>query len=297
MRAIASSPAKTNCSACIAAPQERIRYLMNDTLVRQARRALRRMAYPLARILLRYGISFEEFELIAKKAFVEVAATEFSLSNRPSSKSRIALLTGLNRREVARMLEQTGESETADDGHFNRSARIVASWVRLPAYQDAQGRPAVLPLEGPDASFESLVRSHGTEIPMMTVLRELRNSGAVIETEDGKLQLSSAGYIPSASEIDKLELLGTDVAALLSTIDNNLQHPAHARFQRKVSFPRLSPTGVRLLEEKVHAQGQQLLLELDSLLAAHDQAEDAPGHFAGLGMYVFVEPPAEGQKQ
>lgn len=267
---------------------------MNPQLVQQARRALRRLAYPLARILLRYGVSFEEFQVIARRAYVEVAAREFSLTARPSSKSRIALLTGLNRREVARVLEQSEEAE-APATHFNRSARIVATWLREARFHDASGKPALLPVEGAEPSFEALVQVHGTEIPVMTVLRELKNSGAVRQTEDGRVCLLTTGYIPSASEIDKLELLGADVAALLTTINRNLVDPEQALFQRKVSFPRLSARGVALLQQRVREQGMQLLIELDEELAAHDGPDDETGHFAGLGMYVFVQDPEQGQ--
>ncbi len=268
---------------------------MNEQLVQQARRALRRLAYPLARILLRYGVSFDEFELIAKRAYVDVAAREFSLTTRPSSKSRIALLTGLNRREVARILAMQADPQPRSAESFNRSARIVASWVRDPRFQDASGAPAVLPIDAAEPSLAMLVQSHGTDIPVMTVLRELKNAGAVEETSDGRLRLLRAGYIPSASEIDKLELLGTDVAALLATIDNNLANPGQALFQRKVSFPQLSPAGVAVLQKRVHEHGQRLLLELDEELAQFDRPDRADGHFAGLGMYVFVQPPKEGQ--
>ncbi len=267
---------------------------VNERLISEARRALRRLAYPLARMLLRYGVSFEEFAGIAKRAYVEVAAKDFSLTQRPSSKSRIALLTGLNRREVARVLADEPNADDDPSASFNRSARIVSTWVRDRRFHDAGGEPAVLPLEGEGASLDSLVRTQGSDIPVKTVLRELKNAGAVQELPDGRLRLLTPGYIPAASEIDKLQLLGTDVAALLATIDNNLSHPDTALFQRKVSFPRLSDAGVALLKRRVREQGLDFLLELDRDLAKHDQADADAGHFAGLGMYVFVRPPEEG---
>ena len=268
---------------------------MNEELVRQARRALRRLAYPLVRILLRYGVSFEEFERIAKRAYVDVAAREFSLTPRPSSKSRIALLTGLNRREVARVLDQATAAREVSATDLNRCARVVASWLRESRFHDASGKPALLPLEGEQASFTALVQRHGSDIPVMAVLRELKSSGAVTETEDGRVCLVTSGYIPTDSELDKLELLGSDVAALLDTINNNLVDPAHARFQRKVSFPRLSEQGVAILQQRVREKGQELLVQLDQELAEHDQPADQPGAFAGLGMYVFIQDSEEGE--
>ncbi len=262
---------------------------MDSKLVDQARAALRRIAYPLARILLRYGVSFDEFAAIAKQAYVEVAARDFSLTMRPASKSRIALLTGLNRREVARVLESAG-SDGADLARFNRSARIVSGWFR-----DADFPNAGLAVDGEHPSFVSLVKRYGGDIPAKAVLRELLASGAVREQGSG-LGLVAEGYVPAASETDKLSLLGTDVGALLATIDNNLANPHKALFQRKVSFGRLSPAGVECLLAFAGTEGRQLIVELDQKLAPFDQPEGEKGQCAGLGMYVFVEDSQEGDR-
>ena len=50
-------------------------------------------------------------------------------------------------------------------------------------------------------------------------------------------QLLDDGYVPQHSAIDKLGILGRDVADLIDTIDHNLQHGADdPRFQRKVMY-------------------------------------------------------------
>lgn len=269
---------------------------MSKELTEHVRRALVRIVYPLVRILLRYGVAYDEFAALAKRAYVEVAQDEFSLTARPASKSRIALLTGINRREVARVLEQP--PEFAGDGleALNRSARIVANWIRDPQFQDVAGAPAELPATGDGASFEALVRKYGGDIPAMAVLRELKNAGAVSETSDGRWRLASAGYVPTGSEIDKLDLLGIDVGALMGTINHNLLGETAPRFQRKVSFRRLSPAGIEALQAFAADKGQQLLLELDAELAPHDLPDDeaGDGHFAGLGIYLFIEDNDEG---
>ena len=71
---------------------------LDKTLLRAARRIL----WPLARILLRNGITAVAFQELARKVFVDVAYEEFALTGRTQSASRVAVITGLSRKEVAR---------------------------------------------------------------------------------------------------------------------------------------------------------------------------------------------------
>ena len=66
--------------------------------------AYRRLLKPLIRILLRNGVGFDEFAEIGKAVYVDVASTEFKVPHRKMSQARIAILTGLTRKEVARLV-------------------------------------------------------------------------------------------------------------------------------------------------------------------------------------------------
>ena len=58
---------------------------------------------PVVRMLLRSGITWKDFAELSKGVFVEVAREDYGLRGRPTNSSRVALLTGLSRREVARV--------------------------------------------------------------------------------------------------------------------------------------------------------------------------------------------------
>src|SRR3981189_3344210 len=90
--------------------------------------ALERVLRPLFRIVLRNHMSFKAFLDIAKHAYVEVAATEFGIPGKKQSISRIALLSGLTRKEVQRLLDVTGTifRERGVGERYNPDARGVA---------------------------------------------------------------------------------------------------------------------------------------------------------------------------
>jgi hypothetical protein len=79
---------------------------MRDDIQRQILAAFLVVLKPIARILLRFGIGFREFSEIAKTAFVDVASSDFGIRGRPTNISRVAVMTGLTRKEVRRLRDK-----------------------------------------------------------------------------------------------------------------------------------------------------------------------------------------------
>ena len=92
-------------------------------------RAFHHLLRPLVRVLLRNGVSWDEFAELAKKTFVEVARDDYGIQGRPTNTSRVALITGLSRREVMRVKELLARGDTLDDAQpTNRIAQILTAW-------------------------------------------------------------------------------------------------------------------------------------------------------------------------
>ena len=58
---------------------------------------------PIIMLLLRNGVTYKEFALLCKSIFVEAAAADYGIRGRPTNVSRIAVLTGIDRKEVKRI--------------------------------------------------------------------------------------------------------------------------------------------------------------------------------------------------
>lgn len=252
-----------------------------------------RVLRALARVSLRHGVGLPGFVEIAKRAFVDAAREDFSLPGRKPSDSRVAVLTGLTRKEVHRLCTESATTE--DAAHHNRAARVVAGWVRDAEFHDPSGPPKPLSFDEGIASFAHLVRRYSGDVPPRAVLDELLRVGAVERDETGLIRLVSRVYIPRVSEREKLHILGTDVADLLTTIDNNLQGSgAEPRFQRKVMYDNLPHEAVERFRSLSSEQAQLLIEQMDTWLSAHDrdvnpQVKGAGRVRAGLGIYYFEE--------
>ncbi|MBT8088565.1 MAG: hypothetical protein KJO46_11040, partial [Gammaproteobacteria bacterium] len=70
---------------------------MSDNENNTLNKALLSILTPLARLCLRYGRGYREFQDLAKAAFVKVASEDYGVHGRPTNASRIAAMTGLTR--------------------------------------------------------------------------------------------------------------------------------------------------------------------------------------------------------
>ena len=75
---------------------------------------------PLVKILMYYGVSFAEFAEIAKRVFVETAQDDFQIKGRKQTISRVAMLTGIQRKEVSRLRQLSSLNDSELDAAYNR---------------------------------------------------------------------------------------------------------------------------------------------------------------------------------
>jgi hypothetical protein len=257
--------------------------------------ALRRILRPLVRVLLRSGIPYGLFADIAKQSYVEVANHEFEIPGRKQTVSRVAVITGLTRKEITRINELTEADAAEVADRYNRAARVISGWVRDARFRDENGEPATLPIEGEGPTFTQLVKQFSGDVPPRAILDELINAGTAELQDDARVRLVTHAYIPRDSKADKLGILGTDVAQLIATISHNVYEESELpRFQRKVSYDNLPATVLDELRSMSAKESQALLERLDQWLAAHDrdtnpEVQGAGRKRAGIGIYYFEE--------
>lgn len=254
--------------------------------------AVMQLLRPIVRLLLRYHVPFSAFEEMAKQVYVQSAMEDYRLSGRRPTISRASVLTGLTRKDVQRLLARTAPGVAQDDQR-NRAERVLTAWTRDPAYLDGNGTPAPLPLNGESRSFSSLVKQYSGDMPVRAVLDEALRVGAV-QWSGGEIRLGERGaYIPKHGEIEKLAILGADVAGMVRTIDHNLELGAEdPRYQRRVQYDDFPASQVAGFRQVGAAQAQALLESLDRWLAAHEPlaAADEPRVRLGMGIFYFEEP-------
>jgi hypothetical protein len=201
------------------------------------------------------------------------------------------VLTGLSRKEVARLLSQDGTLVPPAEDRRNRAATLLTAWLRDEDYLDDKGQPLALEFSG-DGSFAELCKRYSGDMKPRTIADELMASGALVET-NGKLVLTARGYVPGEDPEEIIRILGTDSSELIQTIDYNLRAPRGARrYQSKVLYDNVPAQHVEEFQRLSAQRAQALLEELDRWLADRDQGEESvegePRFTLGLSAFQIV---------
>jgi len=253
--------------------------------------SVRRLLHPLVRILLRNGVAYGTLAGLIRQVYVDVAFKEFAPQGKKQTVSRVSALTGLTRKEVKRLLEETQE-EGGGQARYSRAVRVISGWLHDERFLGENGRPAVLPVDGAQPSFSLLVKEYSGDIPTKAMLSMLEEGGTVSVSRDQRVRLLRHAYVPGGDSIEKIRILGSDVYELISTIDHNLTaSPDELWYQRKVSYDNIDPAAVGKLRKMSFTKAQALLEQLDRQYSRHDAGEDVAdgGKYISLGIYFYEQ--------
>lgn len=271
---------------------------MGEEVQEHLRLALRRMLKPLIRLLISQGVSHADFSEAAKDVYVEIAVRHFSDGNK-INRSRIAILTGLTRKEVKNVLDRA----LAAEGHgrlFSRPSRVLTGWYSDPAYTGPYGIPLDLPYETQEpsgVSFVNLVRIYSGDMAPRQMLTELMRSGSVIEV-DGRYKAVRRNYEPQPLSPELINRLGDLGYRVFSTAARNIdkEYLGGGYFDRHVFADNgCTDEVIERFDKYIKARGQELLEEIDVWFSTNEKA-NAPGATRkGTGLYMvhYVENPDE----
>ena len=244
---------------------------------------------PVIRLMIRNGEPSDVMEELVRQTYVEVADKEFGLPNRKQSASRISLLTGIHRREVARLRDQLAYNDVPEIAGFNRVEAVIAAWIREPDYLTKRGEPRVLRFTG-KGSFSELVERFGRDVTPRVVVDELTRVGTVEYTEKGGVKLLVHGYVPAPSSDEQIAVYGHQAEDFLSTLDINVTAltPEDRMFQRQVTYNRIPEDQVPAFEELSARLGQRVLEQLDAWLKKRAARNGGKTVRLGLGVYQIL---------
>jgi len=269
---------------------------MQNEIQRQILGAFLIALRPIARIFLRFGMGYREFSDIAKTAFVDVATSEYGLRGRPTNISRVAVMTGLTRKEVRRVREKIEKGDLSVVVKSTPLSEMLHRWHSDNEYLDSAGRPVVLPFSGEGVSFSSLAKKYGGDIPPGAMRTELKRVGAVVEDEQGNLQAVSRVIHPKGEHEKLVTAVVHAIYPLVSTIAHNVnpnrdddtwaQFNTYTQSIRKMDVPRLR----RISLDRLTALAESI----DDLFIAYETLHENDGsdddkNIVAVGVYYFEE--------
>jgi hypothetical protein len=251
--------------------------------------ALTLMLKPLVRLLIAQGVTHAEFAETAKEVYVESALRDFEVEGKVN-KSRVAILTGLTRKEVKNVIDRVVTEDNTDKKH-SRPERVLAGWFNDPVYTGPYGIPLDLPytFSGEDEPcFVELVRRYSGDMAPKQMLNELLRSGSVIEME-GRYKALRRNYVHEALSPKLIRRLGEIGYRVFSTAAKNIDKQAEGSgyFDRQVvADDGCTENVIEMFDRYVKERGQRFLEEIDVWFSTNEKNNIPNAKRKNTGFYM-----------
>ncbi|MDH4062194.1 MAG: DUF6502 family protein [Aquincola sp.] len=264
--------------------------------------ALERLLGPLARLAVARGVPFAVVDEMLRAAFVATAHAAHPGLPEHRRTSRVSAATGLNRREVNRILAAKATAqgvqeaaEAAPAPPRSPAAMVFAHWRSDAAYRTRAGVPRVLPRTGPAPSFESLAHEVTRDVHPRALLEELlRLQLATHDTVRDTVALSREAFVPRGDMARMAQWMGANVGDHMQAAVANLLGRKPEYFEQAIAAQGLSAESVAQVRPLLQAHWQRLTEELVPLLerlieqdAARTGSDNPNSHRVRLGLYGF----------
>lgn len=228
-------------------------------------RILDALLAPIARLAVARGVLFPQ---AAERLKVQYLRAAEALADAPND-SRISVMTGLQRRDIARLRDVPDDPPVA-----HHLSRLVAIWV------------ADHPRSLDRKAFDALAASVRKDVHPRTLLEQLVAAGTV-RVEGDQVQRLKRSYQPAVGSADQLNFLATNGADFLTAATQNVIADA-GFFERAAHFNQLSPDAVAELDALFRA-GQMDILEGVAARARALQVQSPGDHRFRAGGYFYTE--------
>ncbi|WP_396271060.1 DUF6502 family protein [Ideonella sp.] len=255
--------------------------------------AVNAVLLPLARLVIARGLTYGAVEESLRIAFVSEAraaalrASPEALPHRLVS--RISTATGLNRREVTRLINS---DLNAEPQRRTPALEAHARWVSDKAYVDKQGRPIVLPRSGPAPSFDSLAQSITKDVHPRSILDDLVRLGLVTwDTEADAVTLLRDRFVPDEDAIRMTQYVGYNVGDHLRAAVSNVNGDGDKMLEQSILATGMRLQDLKQLDQLARAQWQAAVSALvPHLSKSVDEASDSEATARlRFGMYLYAE--------
>ena len=226
------------------------------------------MLRPLVRFCLRNHLKIQEVTEALKLVFIEEARAESERRGEKFNTSRASVSTGINRRDVDRIIEDKPKVNTGIVG------RVLGLWLHGNAYKDKAGNPKILSCTSEESDFHQLVRRFSSDVHPRSVLAELKRA-ELVDEQDGFLRLVGKIYTPKGDCRSGVNILSDDLHDLICVVEDNVMkfgahHSKIEHHHLRTEFDAIPSNKLEKVREFIAKKGEKIHSEVASYLAKLD---------------------------
>ncbi len=267
-----------------------------------AAEALALVLKPMARLMIDHGLQLPSMVELLKKALVDEAVGAYGLADKGSSDTRIALLTGVHRKDVKRMREAPVATGPASP-MVSVAASVVARWISEPRFLNADQCARSLartPRRGRagEPDFATLVAEVSRDVGARAVLDELARLGVVELSDDGYVSLKSTAFVPHEGLSESFHFFATSVSDHLGAAVHNLapDRSGQPMLDQSAFSQDLTPEQAAQLQQQARrlwASALQQFLQTATVAEQRSEGVAGPKHRIRFGVYFHDSLQAE----
>lgn len=265
--------------------------------------ALRRVLRPIVRLLIRYGIRYDEFAEVARTAYVESAAKTGICGTDKPTLEQIQWATGINSAQIEHYIDVIHEPLEAIlmPSSTRTMTEVLHKWHTASKYLDSDGSPQELDFDSAtdEPTFAMLVAEIDVEVDPKAVLDGLLDAKCVTYSDERRIKVLTRTLIWAQGGIRSIDHFGVNLSRMIETLEYNLTSTEsdRKRLERSVFADRGVP---RYMLPEFHAfateRATQFLYDLDDWLAQHEPPRRENGESpnqVGINLFFYIEPPAD----
>lgn len=257
--------------------------------------AVQAVLRPLAELLVARGLPYAQAEERLKAAYVQ-AARDAALRATPEALphrlvSRLSTATGINRREVGRLL---AEPDASSGLRPSMALRVFERWRTDPDYLNGRGQPQILRRQGVAPSFEALAAQVSRDVHARSVLDDMVRLKLVDwEADADTVTLRQSAFVPDADTAKLMAYLGANVGDHLSAAVENVGGLQPRHFEQAIWADGLTLDVARELRAIIEAQwkllSQALVPEIQRRIDAVESAGLTSDARVRVGVYMYSQ--------
>jgi len=274
---------------------------MSENLKLSLAKAVVSILRPMIRMLIRFEFTHGELSELVRQTYVEIADSDFVIPDQEMTVSRVAVLTGLSRKEVVRLRALLEEDTTSMKQAPNRAQRVVQGWLGDEEFLDKKQNPKILPIKGKSGSFLALVKRYSGDITFGAILEELNRTGVTNQPDTKHIALVNPAYVPHEDDLEQVKILTMCVSDLFETAVRNINSDVEdKRFQRQVTYNLMDQKTAEEFQAYSTERASELINELNKFLARKrrkvGKITEGTSMRIGMGIYYLEEQQEPSQK-
>ena len=253
-------------------------------------RAALALLVPLARWLVRNGVTYSSFAPALKSVFVEAARRELVESGGKQTDSALSVLSGVQRRDI-RQLDDDALT-AAQPKTPSIASQVFTRWFTDAALRTKKDEPRPLAKSGPAPSFDALARDLSSDVHPRTLLAEMQRLG-LVRVDGDTVHLQSQAFVPQRGFDEMVEIFAANASDHLAAAAHNLRGDSdkfleHSVFASGVSAQ--SAQGLAALARKLWRPAFQQMARDATKAYQQDQRDGSGSMRMRFGVYYYAEP-------